>query len=282
MWRPSKEQRSNIRQTVSLLILGFTLIWTIFPIFWAGVTSLKPRAELTTYPPKFFNFAPQWHNYIDIFTELNFWAFIRNGLIAASGSTLIALFLGLPHSYAVSRFENKWGNISLYGVIAARMIPPVTIAVPFYLIFNRIGLVDTKIGITLILTFLFEPYVVWVMKGFFDSIPEEIEECARVDGASKLQSFTRIMLPLAGPGLGSATIIAWIMGWNEFILVFILSFSEQSQTVPIGVLSFMMDQYTPWNWMMAAAIVGIVPTLIILLIFQRFLVRGLAEGALKQ
>lgn len=277
----SIKTRDKIKKCVAYTFLFIVICWSLFPVFWAFETSLKDRFTAEAYPPTFVNFKVKWSNYLEIFRELHAEDYIINGLIAATGATFISLFFGVPHAYTVSLFKPKGGNLSIILILAARTIPPISIAVPFYILYNKLGLIDTKIGIILILTFLFEPFVVWVVKGFFDNLPKELEDSARIDGCTKFQAFYRVMLPLAAPGIAAATILSWLMSWNEFVLVFTLSLSRNSQTVPIGVLSFAMDTYTPWNWMMAAAIVGLIPSLLIVIAFQRLLVKGLTAGAMK-
>jgi len=206
--------------------------------------------------------------------------FLRNGAITATGATIIALLLGVPHAYAISKYEFKFSSASLLAIIGVRIIPPISIAVPFFVMYNKLGLFDTLIGNIIVNAFLFEPFVVWIVKGFFDGLSSSLIEAARLDGCSKFETFYKIMLPLAKPAIGSATIVSWLLTWNEFTLIFILTTSKQAQTLPVGIQSFSRDLFIPWNIIGAASVIGFIPSIIVVLLFQRFLVRGLTEGEL--
>lgn len=276
-FRTDRELRERVRMTLSIFALGLVLIWLLLPIFWVIETSLKTRPVAEAFPPVFWGFELQWNNFISVLQDTALPSFLLNGAIAASVSTLISLILGVPHAYAISRYQFRFGKLSFLSIVAARIIPPISVAVPFFILFNQLGLVDTKIGVIIVLTFLFEPFVVWIMQGFFDNLPASLIDSARMDGCTKFQAFYKIMLPLAKPGLGSAIIITWLLAWNEFTLVFILTSSEAAQTLPVGILGFVRDLFVPWNLIAAASVIGMIPSLIVVVLFQEYLVRGLAE-----
>lgn len=275
--RTDRELRTRVKKAVGLVTLGIVLAWFLLPLFWVVQTSLKTRPLAQAYPPVFWGFEIQWSNYVKVLTDTDLLDFMRNGIISATGSTFIALLFGVPHAYAISKYEFKYGQLSLLAILAVRIVPPISIAVPFFVMYNNLGLFDTLVGNVLVLGFLFEPFVVWIMKGFFDGLPSSLIEAARIDGCTKFQVFYQIMLPLAKPALGSATIISWLLSWNEFTLVFILTSSNSAQTLPVGILGFTRDLFVPWNIISAAAVLGLIPSLFVVVLFQRYLIKGLAE-----
>lgn len=276
-YRTDHQLRERVHKVIAGVTLVVILMWLLLPFFWTLLTSLQYRVVAQSYPPTFWGFEIAWSNYSRVLIAEDFLPKIINGVIVASASTVLSLILGTPHAYVISKYQDRFLNASFFAIIAARVIPPIAMAVPFFMMFNRFGLLDTKIAVTLALSFLFEPFVVWIMKGFFDGLPRSLLDAALVEGCTKFQAFSKIMLPLAKPGLASAGIITWLLGWNHFVLVYILSATNQSQTVPVAVLALRRDQYMPWSLMSAAAILGMIPSILVVIAFQKHLIRGLAE-----
>jgi multiple sugar transport system permease protein len=270
--------RNRIHKAISVIVLIVVLSWLLFPVFWVFETALKTRVVVQSYPPVFFGFEIQWQNFTQVLTQTPLVSYITNGLIMASAATVLSLMLGVPHAYAVSMYKSRLGDASFITIIAARIIPPLSILVPFYVFFSNIGLIDTLIAVTIVETAFLEPFVVWIVKGQFDSMPRSLVDSARVDGCTKFQAFHKIMLPLALQGIVSAGIIAWLLGWNAFSAVFILTTSPAAMTLPVGVLSLANDLYVPWNLVAAASVVGLIPSLIIVIFFQKYLVKGLVDS----
>lgn len=278
--RTDRTLRIRVRRAIAVTVLAVVLIWLLLPLFWIFQTALKPRPVAQAFPPVFWGFEIRWENFVVVLTDRNLLAFIKNGAIVATICTGISLLIGVPHAYAISKYDYVLRKSSFYSILAARIIPPISIAVPFFILYQQFGLVDRLLGVTIVLTFLFEPFVVWIMKGFFDSMSRSLIDAARVDGCTKLQAFYKIMLPLSLPGLGSAIIIAWLLAWNEFTLVFILTSSEAAQTLPVGILGFVRDRFVPWNLIAAASVIGMIPSLIVVIVFQKYLIKGLVERRL--
>lgn len=276
-YRTDHRFRESVRQVFAGVVLAVILSWMLLPFFWTLQTSLKHRVVAQAYPPIFYGFEIVWSNFTRVLFIENYLPILVNGFVAASVATIVSITLGTPHAYIISKYSHRFLDASFFAIVAARVIPPISIAVPFFILFNKLGLLDTKIAVIMALTFLFEPFVVWIMKGFFDGLPRSLIDAARIDGCSKFQAFTKIMLPLSKPGLASSAIITWLLGWNHFVLVFILSATSNSQTVPVAILSLQRDHFTPWNLMAAAAIMGIIPSILVVIAFQNYLIRGLAE-----
>lgn len=276
--RRDHELRNRIRIAVSTVALGIVLLWLLLPIFWVIETSLKTRPVAQAFPPVFWGFELQWSNFVTVWTETPLPSYIWNGLIVATAVTVISLILGITHAYAISMYESRVGDMSFLFIVAARIVPPLSILVPFYVFFNRFGLIDTKPAVIIVQTAFIEPFVVWIMKGYFDNMSRSLIDSARTDGCTKFQAFYKIMLPIAKPGIASAAIISWLLTWNAFTAIFILTTSPQAMTLPVGVLSYSRDVYIPWNLISAASVIGIIPSAVIVIFFQNYLVEGMVES----
>lgn len=270
--------REKIKLGVSVGVLSIVFIWLLLPIFWVFQTALKTRPVAIAYPPVLWGFEIRWENFVVVLTETPLPSFIFNGLIVATAVTALGLLMGVPHAYVVSKYESRLGNLSFWGIVAARIIPPISIIVPFYVAFSSIGLIDTLVAVILVETAMVEPFIVYIMKGYFDSLSNSLVDSARIDGCNKYQAFYKVMLPIASPGMGSAAIIAWLLGWNAFTTVFVLTTSPNAQTLPVGILTYSQDVVTPWNLFAAAAVIGLIPSVLIVIVCQQYLMRGLVEG----
>lgn len=275
--RTDRVLRNRLRLGIAAVMLGLILVWFLLPVFWVLLTSIKTRPVAEAFPPVFWGFEPQWQNFTTVLNDTQLLSYLRNGAIAATVTTLIALILGVPHAYAISKYRFKLRQFGFFSILAVRIIPPISIAVPFFVLFKNIGIFNSIAGIIVVLVFLFEPFVVWIMKGFFDGLPSSLIDAARVDGCTKFTAFFKIMLPLAMPAIGSAVIISWLLSWNEFTLVFVLTSGPEAQTLPVGILNFIRDRFVPWNLIAAASVIGLIPSLIVVVLFQKYLIRGLAE-----
>jgi multiple sugar transport system permease protein len=268
---------NRLHRVVAAVVLGLVLVWLFFPIFWALETALKTRAVTVASPPVFWGFDVQWQNFVQVWTETALPTYIFNGLLIATITTVLSLLLGVPHAYAISMYQSRIGDASLLLVTVTRIIPPITILVPIYFIFSSLGLINTKIAIIIAQTAFLEPFAVWIVKGSFDSKSSSLIDSARTDGCTKFQAFYKIMIPVSLPGIMSAATITWLLSWTTFLSVFLLATGPKAQTVPVGVFALAQDTFTPWNLISAAAIIGAIPSLAIVSIFQKYIIRGLVE-----
>ena len=268
---------NRIHRAVAIVVLSLVLVWLFFPILWTLETALKTRAVTVASPPIYWGFDIQWQNFIQVWTQTALPTYIFNGLLIATVTTVLSLTLGVPHAYAISMYESKIGDASLVLVTVTRIIPPITILVPIYFIFSSLNLINTKIAIIIAQTAFLEPFVVWIVKGSFDSKSSSLIDSARTDGCTKFQAFYKIMIPVSLPGIMSATTITWLLSWTTFLSVFLLATGPQAQTVPVGVFALAQDTFTPWNLISAAAIIGAIPSLVLVAIFQKYIIRGLVE-----
>lgn len=264
---------------IILVILTCTVVF--FPFYWMVVTSLKKTEHLFAYPPTFIPLVPNLISYIEIFQVRPLATWLGNSFVVASLTTLFSVAVASFGAYGFSRFRFRGKNLLAYLLLATQMLPGVLIIVPIYMIFRNWNLTDELAGLILVYMSFNIPIAMWILRGFFDSIPPELEEAAMVDGCSRMGSFLRIIFPLSAPGLVGTATVVFIMSWNEYLYARTLISTQSKWTVSVGLSSFIGEYITPWDQIMAGATVTTLPILILFLIFQRYLVRGLTAGAVK-
>lgn len=258
----------------ALLLLALTL----FPVLWLVQMSLKVETEALRMPPQIV-FVPTLENYLALF-QGKFARSFGNSLIVSVATTLISLLLGVPAAYALSRagFQADKG-IALW-ILTTRMAPPIAFAIPFFLTYRYLGLIDTLLGLVVIYLTFNLSLVIWMMRTFFDGLPRSLEEAAEIDGAGPWGAFLRITLPLAGPGLATTAIFCFLFAWNDFFFALVLTRS-QAQMAPVAIVNFM--NYEGWEWgkIAAGGTMIMLPVVAFSLLVRRYLIRGLTAGALK-
>ena len=278
-------QRHKRRRRVPALrlaLLALALVITLLPIYWMAITSLKTQLEVFASPPTFVPQRPTSENYVSLFANRNMGAYLLNSLIVVGASVLLALAIGSLAAYALARFRMGRLNDRLsFWVLAPRMIPPIAIVVPIFLILQQLGLLNKHLGLILVYTAFNLPFVVWMMRSFFQEIPIDLEEAAMVDGASRLSAFWHVMLPLAAPGLVATAIFAIIVTYNEFFFALTLTSTPAAATLPVGTAALIGKTQTLFGEMAAAGVVATAPIVLFALLVQRHLVRGLTLGAVK-
>jgi multiple sugar transport system permease protein len=262
-----------------ILYLGVILIClvVVFPFFWMLSSSFKRQVDIVATPPRILAFVPTIANYVRVFAEQNFLRFFVNSTVVGTSAVVLSLLLGLPAAYSVARFKQE--RLSLF-ILVARLMPGISFLMPWYIIFSRLGLMDTYTALILSHMLIALPVVVWVMASYFAGIPVEIEESAMVDGATRQRTFLSMILPLSGPGVVTATTLSFIFSWNNFMFSQVLSM-EKTKTLPIAVYNFVSYAEVDWGAVMAAAVAIITPAIILTMIFQKYVVRGLTLGAVK-
>ena len=277
----ARRKRRALRGTKRTLVyIGIILmcIWAVFPLFWMIIISVKER--IYTYDPSVWIFKPVFDNYITVFTEKDFGKFLMNSAVVSVATTILALFFGTLAAYGFSRFKVKHMQGMMFFLLGIRMIPSVAIVIPIFVIARFARLLDTRI--LLIVTYMIFniPFTVWMMKGFFDEIPKELEEAGKVDGCTTFQSLYKIILPVIQPGLIATSIFCIISSWNEFVYALFLT-SIKSVTTPTIVQMFLSIQGVAWGEMSAVGTVAIMPVLVFAMIVQKNMIRGLSFGAVK-
>jgi len=277
-----KRRTVGLRGLTTLLTyvaVALVLVWVLFPVVWVVLGSLKAR-ELAAAVPPVWIFQPSLDNYAAAFLRRNFGALFLNSFVATFASTAVVLLLGSMAGYALARFKIVGKQNILLWILSTRMFPPIAAIIPIFLLFNNLRLIDTRQGLVLLYVAFNLPFAIWIMRGFFAEIPSELDDAALVDGCSPWQAFTRVIMPLAAPGLAATAIFCMMYSWNEFLFALIISRS-QSQTLPIGVMGFITQRGVLWGEMSAASTVIMAPMIIFTFLMQRYLIRGLTFGAVK-
>jgi multiple sugar transport system permease protein len=290
MHSPEAEKSFLNRAAIYFLLTLWACI-SLFPVFWIFLTSIKNPVDVTAVPPKFFNFAPTPDNYLVVLrliehtglgetARVDFLSYFKNSLIVVPIAVALSLLLGLPVAYVLARYRFKLRENLYFFFISLYFMPAVLILIPLYLLYRTVYLYDTYLGLILMLQLLNLPLVVVIMRGFFEDISPEIEQSAMVDGSSRLQSLFRITLPLSMPGIMATTFLCFIFSWNNFLFGLILN-SRETQPVTVGILAFKSYEAILWGQMAAASIITALPVLILAILIQRHIVRGLSLGAVK-
>ena len=258
-------------------LMAFVVLF-LFPFFWIVASSLKSRGEFFTRPPVWFPAHLDWSNYPD---SLGRGALkgLTDSFIIAFSSMMISLLLGAPAAYAIARFQVGREHLAFW-ILSIRMFPPIATILPLFVIFRFVGLVDSYSGLVLSYTVFNLPFAIWILKGFIEDLPREIEEAAKVDGARPLQIFRMIVIPLAAPGIVVAALFTFIFAWNDFAYAVIFSGSKVTP-LPVVIAQFAGGHEILWGQISAAAIIAIAPALLVATFLQKYLTRGLTMGAIK-
>jgi multiple sugar transport system permease protein len=278
--------KRRVRQIAGWIVFYTALVLVTIPVlfvfYWMIMTSLKNGVQASAFPPQFL-FTPTLQNYADVMDLQNnlsktpFMSYIVNSLIIGVGATGLGLVLGLPAAYSVARFrQNRLAVV----VLLARMMPGIGYLIPWFILFSRLHLLDTHLALILSHLILTLPLTMWIMIPFFEDLPKELEEAALMDGSSRFGSFVRIALPLTTPGIVASAILSFIFSWNNFTFALVLAGSS-TRTVPVAVFSFMTFEGVNWGGVAAAATLISLPVMILTLVVQRYIVRGLTLGAVK-
>jgi len=261
-----------------LAAIVVTLLVLLSPFLWLLQMSFKSNDQILQFPPPLV-FTPTLQNYASLWHSA-FSASFVNSLLSASFSTALALLLGVPAAYALSRRTGRGKDALGFAILATRMAPPIAFTIPFFLFYRWIGLLDTITGLVLVYTSFNLPLVIWMMQPFFDTVPISLEEAALVDGARTRTVFTKIVLPMVTPGIAATAILCFLYAWNDFFFALILT-RTNARTEPVAVVNFM--NYEGWEWGKIAAGGSLVmaPVLIFSLAVRRYLVSGLTAGAVK-
>lgn len=282
------------RSLFSTLLIYFVVIfWSfivLFPYYWLATTSFKKPLDATRLPKylPYHDFEPTTEHWDYILTQRwdKTWGSFRNSLIIASGSTFLAVLFGSMAGYALSRFQYYWKRLRwrndniAYWIISQRFLPPAVFIIPFMIAYVDLGLIDTHAGLIIAYTMFNIPFAVWIMRDFFNGLPTDLEDSARVDGATRWTAFYRIVLPLSTPGLVSVAILSFIFSWNEYLYSLMLTNAE-AVTLPPFIAAQNTQRGVEWWYISALAILAIVPVILFGLALERFITRGLVAGALK-
>ncbi len=273
--------RARARTVTTAHVLGLIAVFlcSVFPFYWMVTTSLKTRADTLASPPVWL-FTPTLSHYAEALHAHHVDATLLNSFIIASCATALSVVLGAPAAYALARFEFRGKRDLWFWFISNRMVSPIVLAVPFFLIARWLDLIDTHIVLILLYLTFSLPICVWICTDQFRNIPIELEEAARIDGATRFAIFRRVSLPLAMPGIAVSAIFAFIFSWNDLLYALVLT-RNQARTAPVAATSFMSGYELPWGEIMATGTLIVLPMVVFALIVSGRLVQGLTMGAIK-
>jgi multiple sugar transport system permease protein len=258
------------------LVVGIMALVVLFPFLWMLSSSFKTQVDIIAWPPKIL-FEPTLRNYEKVFDEQDFLKYFVNSTIVGTAAVGMSLLLGLPAAYSIARFRQR--KLAVF-ILLARLMPGISFLMPWYIVFSRLDLMDSYTALILSHMLIALPIVVWIMSTYFATIPQELEESAMVDGATRQYAFWKIILPLSGPGIITATTLSFIFSWNNFMFSQVLSM-EKTKTLPIAVYNFLSYAEVDWGGVMAAAVAIMAPAIVLTMIFQKYVVKGLTMGAVK-
>jgi len=274
-----RDPSTSPRRILLTALAALAAALTMFPIFWMVLISLKTQRDALSMPPR-FAFTPTFDAYGAVWQKAGFVRALGNSLMASGINLVVCLAVGLLAAYAISRFRFRGADTILFGMLVTRIFPPVALITPYFLNLSWIGAQDTILGLSVAYIAMNVPLAVWMLKGYFDAVPVELEQCAMVDGATRWQAATRITVPLIAPGIAATSVFVFVGSWNEFLFALVLT-SRSARTLPTVIAEFIGDTGIEWPQIMAASTVALAPVLIATFFLQRHIAAGLTAGAVK-
>jgi multiple sugar transport system permease protein len=264
---------------VSLLILLFIYI---SPIYWTLITSFKKLPEMMATTPTFFPKNGTLQHYRAVFYDSNYVTFMKNSLTVGAASTILTLILSIGAAYSLSRLR-FWGKtLFSLGILLVYLFPGILLIIPLFRVMAKIGLYDDIRSVMLVHVILALPFGIWTLRSFFDGVPVELEDAARIDGANRLRVLVQIFMPLVAPGIATVAIFAFVVSWNDYLFPVILLSSPDNQTIPVGIAGWTSAYSINWGQISAASMMTVVPVILFFALVGRFFVQGLAAGAVKE
>lgn len=265
----------GVVETIGVLLV---VTFLFLPIFWITLTAFKPVSEV--YSLSVF-FQPTLENFSRIFSaEYNFGRFYSNSTIVVFFTLLITMPVSVLAAYSISRFDMRGKQVFMFAILATQFIPLIVNVIPFFIMFRNWGILDTTLALIIVNLGHTIPYAIWLIKGFIDSIPQDMEEAGMIDGAGRLRVIWHILLPMARPGIITAAVFCFVITWNEYMFALILT-NEEAVTLPVALSYFVGQNGVIWNEMAAAGIIYVLPTIVFMLIVRKQFVKGMSAGAVK-
>ena len=274
-------RRGWFADVVSYSYLTMLAIIAIFPLVWIIISSLKGKGEIADSPTAFFPKELSFENYRIVFEEMGFGTNVINSFFIAGATTLIAITISCLGAYGIVRFMPRFGKIITRVLITTYMFPAILLAVPYSIIMGKLELVNSRLGLIIVYMTFSVPYAVWLLVGFFKTVPIGIEEAAKVDGATKMQIFIKVVMPIVAPGVVAVAIYTFINAWNEFLYSLILMNSSSKMTAAVALKSLEGQEVLDWGVMMAASAVVVIPSVIFFMLIQKRIAGGLTQGSIK-
>ncbi|NHT77299.1 carbohydrate ABC transporter membrane protein 2 (CUT1 family) [Rhizobium sp. PP-F2F-G38] len=287
MDRNSKQRlKRRVLHVAYLIGLFLAMLVICLPGLWIVLSSLRPTVEIMAKPPVWIPQEITLDAYRAMFGGVGqggipIWDYFRNSLIVSITSTVIALAIGMSGGYAFARFRFRGKSGTFLGLMLTRSVPGIALSLPLFIVYSRVGIIDTHFGLILTYVALNVPFTIWLIDGFFRQVPRDLAEAAQIDGCTRWQAFWQVEFPLAGPGIASAGIFSFLTCWNEYALASQLTRSVNSKTLPVGLLDYTSEFTIDWRGMCALAVIMILPALALTFAIQKHLVSGLTFGAVK-
>lgn len=269
---------ANVPAYIGLILLACI---TLAPLLWALSTSLKIPSEVIQFPPTVIPSVLDFSNYYKVLFGSNFLTYFRNSVVVTGVSLLISTVLSMHCAYAVARFDIPHKNALMFGILMTSMIPTVALLIPLYIMAVQLDLYNTRLWLILIYTGWRTPVLTWMMRGFFEQIPKELEEAALIDGCSKVKAFYTVILPISQTALASSALLTAVYVWNDFLVSFTFVTDENLKMLSVGLYSYVTQYGIQWGELMAAVCLSIIPIIILFVCLQKRFVAGMAAGAVK-
>ncbi len=276
---PQRNRKKHLTSIGLLLVVIAVWIFYLFPIVWLLLMSVKNQVDIFSKVPLII-FQPTLDHYAEQLSDPAFVAALKNSLVVALISVVMSMVLGSLAAYSLARFRLKVTTWLAVGLLLARMLPPIVFVVPLFLLYNAAGLRNSLIGLALVYTAFNVPFVVWLMRSFFEEVPVELEEAVLIDGGSRVRAFWYVTIPLAAAGLAATAVFCAIASWGEFLFALILTGPDTS-TLPIYLASFITDRTIEWGGVTSTGVLVVVPLVLFGILVQRHLIKGLTLGAMK-
>ena len=278
---PRPKRRVTVGGVVRVVGLGLWLVITLFPLYWIALTSFKSPGTINKFPIEYWPSEPSFENYVKLFQQSSFATFLGNSALVAIVAGAVATLIALLSAYVIARFEFRGKGAVLIAFLLTQMIPAFIALGPLYSMMTDLGLVDTKPGLILVYIAVCIPFSTVMLRGFFENVPDALEEAAMVDGCSRLSALFRVIVPVMTPGIMAAFIFNFVNCWNELFLSVTLMNSDSNKTIPTALNGFISSFNIEWGPMAAAAVLTIVPTMLMFALASRWIVEGLTSGAVK-
>lgn len=279
----TKKRKALLVRITAYVVLCIGCLGVLLPLTWMVITSLKSMADITLSKGlQLFPSGPSVDNFISIWKEYPIATYIKNSAIAVGGSTVFGVVCATLCGYGLSRYEFKGKGVLLSFLLVTQMFPAVMKIIPYYKILVTVHLNNALAGLLIVYASFSIPFCTWMMYGYFKSVPTGLDEAAKVDGSSAFNTFLRIVLPIAVPGLVATVIYAFLQNWNEYMFASVLMSADEKKTITYAI-STMADAYKiQWNYLMCASIISSVPTLVVFIVMQKYLIAGMTAGAVKE
>lgn len=273
---------SLVKGALVLVALVMLLLFTVIPFIWLAVTSLKSWAEMWSPVPIWIPKHPTLMHYKAVFTSTKIVRYLINSLVVATATTVITLLCGVLAGYSLARLKFPGREPLGLSILLFRLVPQVVVLLPLFLLMIRLHILDTYWALIIPHTAFAIPFCVWLLRGYFAALPAELEEAAMIDGCTRLSALLKVILPLTAPGIAAAGILAFTFSWNEFIFALVLTQSEEMRTVPVGIALLFGKETVNWGMVTATSTLVALPVVFAFIFVQKYMVRGLAAGAVKE